>query len=268
MQTFYSRARFYVSIPYLMWRFSMFFFHILISLSMSAQVPDAHSARTLIYQSYVAGNIASWQRGVERLKVWCEQHPEDLDWQLEWAQAEYGLVGSRLAAGGEGLSDSVKQLQARVEALLKRRPDWAGAHALLGALYGMRVHLSPSTTLYFGPKSVNHIDRAIELDPRCAGAWMEKGNTKYHAPAIFGGNKAKAVECYSQAVSLYRADAVNGAKNWMYLYALAWLGLAQEANGDFEAALGSYRDALRVAPGFNWIKSDLLPSLEVRMRQN
>ena len=244
---------------------SLLFVFFYFSFPMPAQIPETQAARNLIYEAYVSGNAANWQRGVDRLNAWCGQHPDALDWHYEWALAEYGLIGSRLAAGSESLGDAVKQLQSRVEGLLKRRSDWAEAHALLGGLYGMRVHLSPSTTLFYGPKSVKHIDRALALDPQCPVAWVEKGNTRYHAPAIFGGNIDKAVECYAQAVALYKPRP---GGDWMQLYALAWLGKAHAQSGTLKEALAAYREALRIAPGFRWVRDELLPALEAQIRQN
>lgn len=235
---------------------------------MSAQVPDQQSARALIYRSYVSGDLASWQTGVDQLSAWCKAHPDDLEAHFEWSLAEYGLIGGRLSGEGEQLNPAVKELQARVEALLDRRPDWAAAHALLGGLYGMRVHLSPGTTLYYGPKSVSQIDRALEVDPNCPFAWIERGNTKFHAPAIFGGNTAKAVTCYARAAALFDTKPRTGTRHWMHLYALAWLGLAHEKNGDYTEAKAAYAAALSIEPGFRWVKTELMPALEARIKQN
>lgn len=231
----------------------------LIVITMSAQIPEVQSARRLIYVGYTSGNTATWERGLDQLRTYCAVHPEDDTAQHELALGEYGLIGSRLEE--EGILEEVKALQDRVEGLLEKRPEWPEALALMGGLYGMRVNLSPAATMFYGPKSVKYIDKAIAANAQCPRAWIEKGNAKYHAPFIFGGSIEKSIKCYQKAISGYEAQSASLKNSWMYLYAIAWLGIAYDTNDQPEKARAAFQKALRIEPQFKWVQQELLPAL-------
>lgn len=233
----------------------------LIIITMSAQVPEVHSARKLIYAGYVSGNTVVWRRGLDQLRTHCAAHPEDDYAQYELALGEYGLIGSRLAEEESEILEEVKALQDRVGEMLKKRPEWSEALALMGGLYGMRVNLSPAATMLYGPKSVKYIDKAIETDDQCPTAWIEKGNAKYHAPFIFGGSVEKSIECYQKAIANFEARPTTLKNSWMYLFAIAWLGIAYDTNDQPEKARAAFQKALGIEPEFKWVRHELLPGL-------
>ncbi len=233
----------------------------LIVTTMSGQVPEVQNARKLIYAGYTSGNTIIWERGLDQLRTYCAVHPEDATAQYELALGEYGLIGSRLAEEESEILEEVKALQDRVGDMLKKRPEWSEAQALMGGLYGMRVNLSPAATMLYGPKSVKYIDKAIETDDQCPAAWIEKGNAKYHAPYIFGGSVEKSIECYQKAIANFEARPATLKNSWMYLYAIAWLGIAYDTNDQPEKARTAFQKALRIEPQFRWVQQELLPGL-------
>ena len=123
----------------------------------------------------------------------------------------------------------------------------------------IQMGFSPMKGMTLGSQSGIHIGKAISLDSLNAAAWKQHASSKYFTPKMFGGDIQEAIKSYEFTISLFEKS--NQTKDWMYLDALAWLGVAYEKTGQKEKAKTIYEKALEIEPGFTWIKNRLLPTL-------
>jgi len=114
----------------------------------------------------------------------------------------------------------------------------SNAHSLLADLYGRKIGYSGIFAgPRLGPKVKAHNQRAIALDDNNPRAWASLGRQYLMAPAMFGGDAAKAIDSFHKSLALDdRQD-----DTW------AWLALAYKKKGDISAA----RSALEKARSLN-----------------
>ena len=85
-------------------------------------------------------------------------------------------------------------------------------------------------------------------------------------PAFAGGSKEKAVDSFREALKLFEAGGDIGPCNWRYLNTMVLLGQVLEKMGDNNGARDAYRMALQRAPDFQWVRDELLPETEKKIK--
>lgn len=173
------------------------FFPVLVA---TAQKKDIAYYQCAFYESYRAGNMAPWPgliAEMERVKS------TDLEWQTEMVKAMYGLVGYQIGAKHKDLAKVyVTKADIYLESLFNAHPNSARLHSLSGAIYGYKIALAFYKAPFLGPKSMYHIEKAIELDPAEPMGYIEKGNSLMYRPAAFGGDKMEGLTFYRKALNL------------------------------------------------------------------
>lgn len=144
------------------------------------------------------------------------------------ALAEKGLEPAQKAVGGNGGN--------------------AEFHRLEGALCGQVIPANPLMgTLKYGACARDEINKAIELNPRLALAYVTRGVGNFYLPSSMGGGIDMAMKDFDKAISLDSKlpDA--------YL----WKGVTlRKANRNSEARQ-CLEQALKLAPNRVWIKEQL-----------
>ena len=109
-----------------------------------------------------------------------------------------------------------------LEKLLEKYPNNAQLHSLAGAFYGYKIALAFYKAPFLGPKSLEHIERSIKLDPTEPMGYIEKGNSLQYRPAVFGGGKKDALKFYRKALTLI--ESKNDSKcNWQKMLLRAFI---------------------------------------------
>lgn len=166
----------------------------------TAQPKNLAYYRCAFFESYRQGDMSPWPNLIAEME---KAKSTDLAWQTEMVKAMYGLIGYEIGAKNKDLARVyVDKADGYLDKLLDKYPDNAQLHAIDGAVYGYKIALSPYKAPFLGPKSMWHIDKAIELDPNEPMGYIEKGNSLQYRPAIFGGDKKEALECYQKALKL------------------------------------------------------------------
>jgi len=237
-------------------------------MTLHAQSSDLERAKARVYQGYISGDQSMLEEGLSSLKTIDEsQEKSSLRLKYEIALAQYGLIGFYLAKGIQnGLESRLDEVISSVKRIIEANPNFAEAHALLGGLYGLKIGLNPARGIYLGPRSNRHIEKATLVNPKDPEGWVEMGNVKYHTPALLGGDISEAINCFSKAIMLFDNSPAKRKYNWLYLHACAWLGQAFEKQNKLSQALTVYRQLLRYEPDFSWVKNELLPNLEHKMK--
>jgi len=223
-----------------------------VSTGASAQKKDLNYYQCAFYESYRNGSMAPWPKLIEEME---QANSSDLNWQTEIVKAMYGLVGYQIGLQDKEIAKVyITKADAYFDKLLKKYPNNAQLHSLAGAFYGYKIALSPYKAPFLGPKSMDHIEQAIKLDPTEPDGYIEKGNSLQYRPALFGGDKAEALKCYHKALSLFENRADNTC-NWQQMLLRAFiLKCLYETNQKAEAE--SFLTSMQKEYGsINWIKT-------------
>ena len=86
----------------------------------------------------------------------------------------------------------------------------------------------------------------------------------YYTPAMFGGDKQRAISKMEHALELFAKEEISDAlqPSWGYDEAYAQLGIMRQEAGDIEGAREAFVKALEVNPNNGWVKFQLLPGLD------
>ncbi|MBA4411223.1 MAG: hypothetical protein C0397_17620 [Odoribacter sp.] len=169
-------------------------------LAATAQKKDLNYYQCAFFESYRAGNMAPWPGLIAEME---RAKSTDLEWQTEMVKAMYGLIGYQIGAKKKDQARIyVDKANRYLDKLLNDHPGNAQLHSLSGALYGYKIALAFYKAPFLGPKSMYHIEKAIELDPAEPMGFIEKGNSLMYRPAVFGGDKKEALIFYRRALKL------------------------------------------------------------------
>ena len=136
---------------------------------------------------------------------------------------------------------------AAAKAAIKLEPGNAEYHRLLGTLCGQVIPADPMAGFQHGRCAKEEIEKALQMNPKSALAWMSSGVGKFYLPAMFGGGVDLAMKDFQKAVAI----DPKLAEGWL------WIGLAhRKGNRNAEA-----RQALQKAKALNperiWIQQQL-----------
>lgn len=217
----------------------------------TAQSKTLDDFRCAFFESYRQGNMTPWPGLIAEME---KAKSTDLAWQTEMVKAMYGLVGYEIGAHNKDLARVyVDKADVYLDKLLDKYPNNAQLHSIVGAIYGYKIALAPYKAPFLGPKSMWHIDKAIELDPKEPMGYIEKGNSLNYRPAIFGGDKEEALVNYQMALKLMEAQ--NDLKcNWQQMLLRAFiLKSLYETNQTAEAE--AFLESMKKNYGsMDWIK--------------
>jgi tetratricopeptide (TPR) repeat protein len=218
--------------------------------------------RQKVYQAYISGKMEGWKTTIDNMEKQKKNEPEYL---LDLINYQYGYVAWCL---GNDKNNEAKHylslLDKNLEKLKSLSGESAEYHAYTAAAYGFKIGLSNWRAPFFGPKSMNHAELALEKNPRSFQANMEMGNIWNHMPAVFGGSDEKALNYYLKALEIIENEPAGiQQNNWMYLNLLTLAGQIYQEMGNQKQAKKYFEQALQIEPGFVWVKEELLPSLKM-----
>lgn len=128
------------------------------------------------------------------------------------------------------------------------QPNNAEYHRLLGELCGQVIPANALMgALQYGACARDEINRALELDPKNALAYVSRGVGNYYLPAQFGGSIDAAIKDFDKAISL------NPKLDEAYL----WKGIALRKSNQNAAAHQALETAAKLNPNRLWIKQQL-----------
>jgi len=231
---------------------------------LNAQNQLSLELQQIFYKAYTTNNISLWEIGIQQLQQSYQQSKEP-SLLLAIARAESGLVGTCMGNKDSDQAEKVADMaEAHLLEVLESIEDNADANALYGGILGMQISFSPMKGMWLGPKSSKYILKALKLEADNPIAWHQQASSYLHTPAMFGGDVAKAVENFKQAVASYEKSGESLDYNWEYLNTLTWLGIAYMKNNSVDEGIASFKKCLEIAPDFGWVKHQLLPSAEKR----
>lgn len=221
---------------------TVFFMFSLIAFAASVSVADLQKARD-------QQSVSALEAMLAQLKSAADSNPHAVE-----AQYKLALAYSYAAEVAMELHDK-KKSEAYAEAGMgpaRKAVDENGGdaeyHRLLGEICGQVIPASPLMgTLKYGPCAKDEIDKAIQLDPKLALAYVSRGVGNYYLPASMGGGVDLALKDFDKAIQLdpTLADA--------YVWKAVSL---RKANRDPEAR-EAFQKALQLDPDRLWAKEQL-----------
>jgi superkiller protein 3 len=189
---------------------------------------------------------AALQKAIADYSAAAARAPNDAN-----AQSRLALAASYLAEVSQELHDK-KQAQQAAEVGIKAaekavslHPD-AENYRLLGMLYGQAI-TDLMSGLSYGPRAKSAIDKAVELAPRSAGAYLARGVGNFYVPVQLGGGAKQAAADFRKAIELDPSNAE----------AYLWLGVALHKDNQNAAARQALAKSLSLNPNRLWAKQEL-----------
>ena len=148
--------------------------------------------------------------------------------------------GGAQRAAEAGASDAEKAI-----AINGKNADY---YRVLGTLCGQVIPANPIMgALAFGKRAKDALDKAIEMDPKSAKAFVAHGVGYYYLPTNFGGGPDNAIKDFNKAIALdpKNADA--------YL----WMGIALKKQHQNAQARDAFAKSLQFDPDRAWTKDQL-----------
>ena len=126
-------------------------------------------------------------------------------------------------------------------------PKSSENHRVLGTLCGQVIPANVLAGLKWGKCAQEEVNKAVEIDPKSAMAYLGRGVGNYYLPPAFGGSADSAIKDFEKAIAL----------NPKLAEAHLWLGLAlRKANRNADARKALQR-AAELNPERVWTKQQL-----------
>ena len=179
------------------------------------------------------------------------------------ALCEYRLATLFAATPGEQ-AESINRTIEHLKEAIELEDNFSDAHALLASAYGQRLGLKPHLGMALGPETKRVLEKSKRLDGNNPRVVLIDGMSDYYTPAMFGGDKQRAIFKMEHALELFAKEEIRDPfqPSWGYDEACAQLGVMRQEAGDIEGAREAYVKALEVNPNNGWVKSQLLPGLD------
>jgi tetratricopeptide (TPR) repeat protein len=121
-------------------------------------------------------------------------------------------------------------------------------YRVLGTLCGQVIPANPIMgALAFGKRAKDALDKAIEMDPKSAKAFVSHGVGYYYLPSNFGGGPENAIRDFKQAIALDPKSAE----------AYLWTGIALKKLHQNPQAREALTKSLQFDPDRAWTKDQL-----------
>ncbi|HEU0124631.1 MAG TPA: tetratricopeptide repeat protein [Bryobacteraceae bacterium] len=133
------------------------------------------------------------------------------------------------------------------KAAIGAEPGNAEYHRLLGTLCGQVIPADPMAGFQHGRCAKEEVEKALQMNPKSALAWMSSGVGKFYLPAMFGGGVDLAMKEFQKAVSL----DPKLAEGWL------WIGLAYRKGNRIAEARQALQKAKSLNPERIWIQQQL-----------
>ena len=179
------------------------------------------------------------------------------------ALCEYRLA-TLFAAAPDEKTECINRTIEHLKEAIELEDNFSDAHALLASAYGQKLGLKPHLGMVLGPETKRALEKSKRLDSNNPRVVLTDGISDYYTPAMFGGDKQRAISKMEQALEMFAREEIRDPlqPSWGYDEAYAHLGIMRQEAGDIEGAREAFGKALEVNPNNGWVKNHLLPGLD------
>lgn len=191
---------------------------------------------------------ASLERLAAALSAAAAKTPQDAAAQYRVAVAQSYLAEVTLELRDKNAARVAAEAGiAAAERAVKILPGVAEHHRILGTLCGQVIPAQVLLALKYGKCARSEIDKAIELEPKSARAWLSRGVGNYYLPETFGGGVERALQDFDKAIALDPKSAE----------ARLWKGIALRKIGRNADARKEIARSIELNPRRLWAKQQL-----------
>jgi tetratricopeptide (TPR) repeat protein len=120
-------------------------------------------------------------------------------------------------------------------------------HRILGTLCGQAVPFDLLRAFQYAGCARDSLDKALELDPKSAAAYVSRGVGNYYLPSAMGGGAEVALRDFQKAVELDpRSDE-----------AYLWMGIALRSLKRYAEARAAFEKSLALNPARVWARRQM-----------
>jgi tetratricopeptide (TPR) repeat protein len=216
---------------------------ILATLACSAAL--AFGATRDLEQARDRQDRAALERVAAGYRSTAAKQPNDANAQYLFAVAQSYLaeVATELKDKNGGRAAAETGIQA-AEKAVALKPSTAEHHRILGTLCGQVIPANVLAGLRYGRCALDSINKAIELDPKSAIAYVSRGVGNYYLPGAFGGGPDVALKDLQKAVQLDpKLDEAH-----------LWMGIVLRKLNRNADARAAFTRALQLNPNRVWTK--------------
>ncbi|MGQ8338847.1 hypothetical protein ACUNWD_19980 [Sunxiuqinia sp. A32] len=154
-----------------------------------------------LLQSYIEGDLSEWPVWIQEIE---RNENGDLKWELIKHKAQYGLIGYYFGTRQKDKARNLlQQADDQLNENLEEYPNSPKLHSFKAAFYAFKIGLAIYKAPILGPKMASSIQQAFDIDENEPMGWLEMGNSLYNRPALFGGDKLEALECFKKSLQLF-----------------------------------------------------------------
>ncbi len=241
------------------------YFMIVILLLISEIAPASGSRKAEIYKAYTGNKMDRWKEIIDQME---QEKATEKDFLAELVNYQYGYIGWCI---GMDKTDAAKEYLTMAEQNLgqleRMNAGTSLIHAYQSAFYGFKIGLSRIRAPFYGPRSVKHARQAIEDNSSEPLGYIQYGNSQFYMPAVFGGSKEEAIVYFQKAQELMEQDADKIKNDWNYLSLLTLIAQSFEEIGQYSQAQEYYEKILKFEPRFLWVKDELYPAFQQKIKQ-
>jgi tetratricopeptide (TPR) repeat protein len=191
---------------------------------------------------------AALEKRVGELSDAAAKNPNDATAQYQFALAESYLAEVALELKDKNLARAAAETGIKAaERAVSLKGGEAEHHRVLGTLCGQVIPANVLAGLKYGRCAQDSINKAIELDPKSAKAWLSRGVGNYYLPASFGGGMDVAIRDFQKAADLDPKSAEPQM----------WMGLALRKLNRNAEAHKALTKAVQLNPNRIWVKQQL-----------
>jgi tetratricopeptide (TPR) repeat protein len=146
----------------------------------------------------------------------------------------------------------LKASEQTMRAAIAARPQEAECHAMLSSVYGFRILMHPFSAVWNGPKVLSLQRTALENEADNPRALYIIGAGYFRAPKLFR-NVDKARGFLEQAHRIFEQTPASDQPDrpqWGRAECCGLLGDLRREQGELDAAMKFYQEALRVNPAY------------------
>jgi tetratricopeptide (TPR) repeat protein len=221
-------------------------------MHVSLSATDKYNCQML--EAYVHEDMDLWADMIVKLKARYKKTKDKED-LFDVTFAQYGYLGYLIDADRfDEAKIILKEAEDNIDILIEHKTCPARAESIKAALNAYEIAMNPGKTFYLGPKTLNLINKAIEMDSTCPYGWVEKGNAYYHMPKIFGGDYNASIIYYKKAISLFEKNPKSIECNWYYMNTLMWLAKSYEKLERYKERNKVFKKMLKIAPDFDRLR--------------
>ncbi|HLJ17520.1 MAG TPA: tetratricopeptide repeat protein [Bryobacteraceae bacterium] len=218
------------------------YFVIGLALALTAWTQDLESARD-------RQDRGALDHAVAELSAKAGKQPNDAEAQYKLALAESYIaeVATEIHDKNQAKSAAENGMKA-AERAVSLKPDSAEYHRILGTLCGQYIPAAGVLAgMKYGRCATDEVNKAIQLDPNSARAYVSRGVGNYYLPSAFGGGVDLAIKDFEKAIEL------NPKSSEAYL----WLGIAQRKLNRNAEARKAFQKSLELDPHRVWTQQQL-----------